>query len=206
MDTNPERFEEEARKQGYSKIAGIDEAGRGPLAGPVVAAAAILPQEFSLPHLDDSKRMGPKRREQLFGPIYEQAISIGIGIVDPAEIDRINILQASLVSMRMAVDNLRPAPDYLLVDGTFPIRSPVPQQVIKHGDSRSASIAAASVIAKVTRDRLMGLYDDEFPEFGFLKNKGYGTEKHRAAIRAFGHCSIHRKTFRGVREYINSLL
>ena len=206
MDTNPEQFEKEARKQGYSKIAGIDEAGRGPLAGPVLAAAVILPREFHLPHLDDSKRLSHKRREQLFDAIYEQAVSIGIGIVDPAEIDRINILQASLVSMRMAVDNLRPAPDYLLVDGTFPIRSPVPQQVIKHGDSRSASIAAASVIAKVTRDRLMGLYDDEFPEFGFLKNKGYGTEKHRAAIRAFGHCSIHRKTFRGVREYINSLL
>jgi ribonuclease HII len=202
VDTSPEQFEKEARKQGYSKIAGIDEAGRGPLAGPVVAGAVILPQEFYLLHLDDSKRLSPQRREQLFDAIYEQAVSVGIGIVGPAEIDRINILQASLLSMRMAVDNLRPAPDYLLVDGTFPIRSPVPQQVIKHGDRRCLCIAAASIIAKVTRDRLMALYDEEFPEFGFGKNKGYGTEKHRAAIRTFGYCSIHRKTFRGVREFI----
>lgn len=202
MDTNPEQFEKGARKQGYSRIAGIDEAGRGPLAGPVVAGAVILPQEFCLPHLDDSKRVGAKRREQLFDAIHEQAISIGIGIVDPAEIDRINILQASLSSMRMAVDNLRPAPDYLLVDGTFPIRSPVPQEVIKHGDRRSVSIAAASIIAKVTRDRLMKLYHDEFPQFGFYRNKGYGTEEHRLAIRACGYCRIHRRTFRGVKEYL----
>ena len=202
MDTNPEQFEKGARKQGYSRIAGIDEAGRGPLAGPVVAAAVILPQEFYLPHLDDSKRLSPKKREQFFDAIYEQAVSIGIGLVDPREIDRINILQASLLSMRMAVDNLRPASDYLLVDGIFPIRSPVPQQVIKHGDRRCPCIAAASIIAKVTRDRLMGFYDEEFPEFGFGKNKGYGTEEHRAAIRTFGYCWIHRKTFRGVREYI----
>ena len=205
MDANPDQFEKEARKQGYSKIAGIDEAGRGPLAGPVVAAAIILPQAFHLPRLDDSKRLSPQRREQLFDAIYEQAVTIGIGIVDPIEIDRVNILQASLLSMRIAVDNLRPAPDYLLIDGTFPIRSPVPQRVIKHGDRRSLSIAAASVIAKVTRDRLMRLYDGEFPQFGFRENKGYSTEKHRAAIRTFGCCSIHRKTFRGVKEYVNSL-
>ncbi len=205
MDANPDQFEKDARKQGYSRIAGIDEAGRGPLAGPVVAAATILPQAFHLPHLDDSKRLSPKRREQLFGAIYEQAVTVGIGIVDPIEIDRINILQASLLSMRIAVDNLRPAPDYLLIDGTFQIRSPVPQRVIKHGDRRSLSIAAASVIAKVTRDRLMRLYDEEFPEFGFREHKGYSTEKHRVAIRAFGCCSIHRKTFRGVKEYVNSL-
>jgi ribonuclease HII len=202
VDTNPEQFEKEAQKQGYSRIAGIDEAGRGPLAGPVVAAAVILPQGPYLPNVDDSKRLSPQRREQCFDAIYEQAVSIGIGIVDPAEIDRINILQASLLSMRMAVDNLRPSPDYLLIDGTFPIRSPVPQQVIKHGDRRSLCIAAASIIAKVTRDRLMDVYDKEFPEFGFGKNKGYGTKGHRAAIRTFGYCSIHRKTFRGVKEYI----
>jgi len=206
VDANPDQFEKDARKQGYSRIAGIDEAGRGPLAGPVVAAATILPQAFHLPHLDDSKRLSPKRREQLFDAIYEQAVTVGIGIVDPIEIDRVNILQASLLSMRIAVDNLRPAPDYLLIDGTFQIRSPVPQRVIKHGDRRSLSIAAASVIAKVTRDRLMRLYDEEFPEFGFREHKGYSTEKHRAAIRAFGCCSIHRKTFRGVKEYINGQL
>jgi ribonuclease HII len=127
-------------------------------------------------------------------------------MVDPAEIDRINILQASLLAMRMAVNNLKPAPDFLLVDGTFPIRSRIRQLAIKHGDSRSPSIAAASIIAKVTRDRLMGFYDKEFPEFGFASNKGYGTVKHRAAIRTFGHCFIHRKTFRGVRECVNRLL
>jgi ribonuclease HII len=206
VDTTHEQFEKEARKQGYSKIAGIDEAGRGPLAGPVVAAAAMLPHEFCLPHLDDSKRLSPQRREQLFDAIYEQAVSIGIGIVDPAEIDRINILQATLLSMYIAVDNLRPGADYLLVDGTFQIRSSVPQLVIKHGDRRSASIAAASIIAKVTRDRLMRFYDEEFPEYCFGKNKGYGTEEHRTAIRTFGYCGIHRKSFRGVREYVNSLL
>ena len=206
MDTHPEQFEKEARKQGYSKIAGIDEAGRGPLAGPVVAAATILPEEFFLAHLDDSKRLSPKRRERLFDAIYEQAVSIGIGIVDPAEIDRINILQATLLSMHMAVDNLRPSADYLLVDGIFPIRSRLPQQVIKHGDRRSPSIAAASIIAKVTRDRLMRFYDEEFPEYCFGKNKGYGTEEHRTAIRTFGYCGIHRKSFRGVREYVNPLL
>ncbi|MBW1859119.1 MAG: ribonuclease HII [Deltaproteobacteria bacterium] len=205
MDTLPGEFEKQARKRGYTKIAGIDEAGRGPLAGPVVAAAAILPQQFSLPHLDDSKRLSPKRREQLFDAIYDQAVSIGIGMVDPAEIDRINILQASLLSMRIAVNNLKPVPDFLLVDGTFPIRSRIPQLAIKHGDSRSPSIAAASIIAKVTRDRLMGFYDQEFPEFGFCRNKGYGTEEHRTAIRTFGCCTIHRKSFRGVREYTEDL-
>jgi ribonuclease HII len=180
VDTLPGEFEKRARKRGYTKIAGIDEAGRGPLAGPVVAAAAILPEQFYLPHLGDSKQLSPKRREQLFDAIYEQAVSIGIGMVDPAEIDRINILQASLLAMRIAVNNLKPGPDFLLVDGIFPIRSR-------------------------TRDRLMGFYDEEFPEFGFASNKGYGTVKHRAAIRTFGYCSIHRKTFRGVRECVDRL-
>lgn len=183
-------------------IAGIDEVGRGPLAGPVVAAATILPQKVFLPHLDDSKKLSSKRREELFDAIYEQAVSIGIGIVDPAEIDRINILQAALLSMRIATDNLKPPPDYLLIDGTFPIRSAVPQQVVKHGDSRCRSIAAASIVAKVTRDRIMGLYDEEFPEFGFRKNKGYSTKAHRSALRAHGYCRIHRKSFRGVREHV----
>ncbi|NVM20545.1 MAG: ribonuclease HII [Desulfobacterales bacterium] len=202
MHPNPEQFEKKIRKAGFSRVAGIDEAGRGTLAGPVVAAAVILPKKVSLDRLDDSKRLSPAMREALFGAIYKQAISIGIGIVDPVEIDRINILKASLLSMQMAVDNLRPTPDYLLVDGTFRIRSPLPQQAVKHGDMRCGSIAAASIVAKVTRDRLMALYDEEFPEFGFGRHKGYGTQAHRAAIRTFGCCPIHRKTFRGVREYI----
>ena len=205
VDTDPEKFERRARKEGFSRIAGIDEAGRGPLAGPVLAAAVILPEKVQLDHLDDSKRLSPGRREELFGTIYEKAVSIGIGLVDPVEIDRINILQASLLSMRMAVANLHPPPDYLLIDGTFPIKSILPQQAVKHGDRRCLSIAAASIIAKVTRDRLMRLYDREFPEFGFGKHKGYGTKAHRAAIRTFGCCPIHRKTFRGVRVYVDSL-
>ena len=204
MGIDPETFEKRARQEGFSNIAGIDEVGRGPLAGPVLSAAVILPEKANLEHLDDSKRLSPGRREQLFGTIYEQAISIGIGIVDPIEIDRINILQASLLSMLMAVDNLRPAPDYLLVDGIIPIKCPLPQQVVKHGDRRCLSIAAASVIAKVTRDRLMRLYDEEFPAFGFGQHKGYGTRAHREAIRTFGCCRIHRKTFRGVEEYVDN--
>jgi len=201
---NPEPIEEKARQEGFSSVAGIDEAGRGPLAGPVLSAAVILPDRVRLEHLDDSKRLSPGRREELFGAIYEQAVSIGIGLVDPIEIDRINILQASLLAMRMAVDNLRPPADYLLIDGTIPIRSPLPQQVVKHGDRRCLSIAAASVIAKVTRDRLMRLYDEEFPVFGFAQHKGYGTRAHREAIRTFGCCRIHRKTFRGVEEYADN--
>ncbi len=197
-----EAFEKEAREKGFSFIAGIDEAGRGPLAGPVVAAAVILPERVDLERLNDSKKLSPKRREDLFGAIYDHAVSVGIGIVDPVEIDRINILQASLLSMAMAVDNLRPRPNYLLVDGTIPIPSTLQQQVVKHGDRRCLSIAAASVIAKVTRDRIMQIYDEEFPEFGFGKHKGYGTKAHCEAISTFGCCRIHRKTFRRVKEYV----
>ncbi|RLB95293.1 MAG: ribonuclease HII [Deltaproteobacteria bacterium] len=199
---NPEAFEKKARERGFSRIAGVDEAGRGPLAGPVVAAAVILPEKVNLAHLDDSKKLSPQRREELFVAIYDRAISIGIGIIDPVEIDRTDILRASLLSMRIAVDNLRQEPDYLLIDGIFPIESSVPQEIVKHGDGRCVSIAAASIIAKVTRDRLMVIYDREFPEFGFARHKGYGTKAHRAAIRTFGCCPIHRKTFRGVKEYI----
>jgi ribonuclease HII len=205
MEIDSNRLEKTAREQGFSIIAGVDEAGRGPLAGPVVSAAVILPEVVCLEHLDDSKCLSPARREALFEAIYEKAISVGIGLVDPPEIDRINILQAALLSMAMAVANLRPTPEYLLVDGTFSIRLNVPQRAVKHGDRRSASIAAASIVAKVTRDRLMRLYDDEFPGFGFAQHKGYGTKAHRAAISTLGYCPIHRKTFRGVREYIDGL-
>jgi ribonuclease HII len=205
MEIDSNRLEKTAREQGFSIIAGVDEAGRGPLAGPVVSAAVILPEVVCLEHLDDSKCLSPARREALFEAIYEKAISVGIGLVDPPEIDRINILQAALLSMAMAVANLRPTPEYLLVDGTFSIRLNVSQRAVKHGDRRSASIAAASIVAKVTRDRLMRLYDDEFPGFGFAQHKGYGTKAHRAAISTLGYCPIHRKTFRGVREYIDGL-
>jgi ribonuclease HII len=205
VDRDPESLEKRVREEGFSDIAGVDEAGRGPLAGPVVSAAVILPERVDLDQLDDSKRLSPRRRELLFDAIYEQAVSIGIGLVDPPEIDRINILQASLLSMAMAVANLRPIPDYVLVDGIFPIKSTLPQRAVKHGDRQCASIAAASIVAKVTRDRLMGLYDEEFPGFGFGKHKGYGTDDHRAAIRILGCCPIHRRTFRGVKEHAGGL-
>jgi ribonuclease HII len=202
VDIDRDTFEKRAREEGFSRIAGVDEAGRGPLAGPVVSAAVILPERVRLDYLDDSKRLSPQRREELYQAVYEQAVSVGIGLVDPLEIDRINILRASLLSMAMAVANLRPTPDYLLVDGIFPVRSELPQNVVKHGDRRSLSIAAASVVAKVTRDHLMRLYDDEFPGFGFGKHKGYGTKAHLTAIRTLGYCPIHRKTFRGVKEHV----
>ncbi|MDY6954500.1 MAG: ribonuclease HII [Thermodesulfobacteriota bacterium] len=205
MERDTYRFENRAREQGFSIIAGVDEAGRGPLAGPVVSAAVILPEAVCLEHLDDSKRLSPARREALFGAIYEQATSVGIGLVDAVEIDRINILQAALLSMAMAIANLRPTPEYLLIDGPFPVKSTVPQKAVKHGDRLSSSIAAASIVAKVTRDRLMRLYDEEFPGFGFAKHKGYGTKAHRTAIRTLGCCPIHRKTFRGVKEHVDGL-
>jgi ribonuclease HII len=202
MPADFETFEEAALSRGHLYPAGIDEAGRGPLAGPVVAAAVILPGGFRLEGLDDSKKLAAGKRDRLFDAVYERAVSVGIGIVDPLEIDRINILQAALLSMQIAVSNLCPAADYLLVDGTLPVPSTLPQEAVKKGDSRCMSIAAASVVAKVTRDRMMAMYDREFPEFGFGRHKGYGTQAHCAAIRAYGCCRIHRKTFRRVREFV----
>lgn len=195
-------FETEARDKGFSRIAGVDEAGRGPLAGPVVAAAVVLPPSFSVPGIDDSKKLSPKKREGLYGNIYEHAYAVGIGIVDPPEIDRINILQASLLCMRMAVGNLLPRPDFLLIDGPFRIPSELPQNAITRGDARSVSIAAASVVAKVTRDRLMARYHEDYPRFGFSGHKGYPTRAHKEAIRRFGCCPIHRRTFKGVKEFV----
>ncbi len=195
-------FESEARRSGYSLIAGIDEAGRGPLAGPVVSAAVVLPETFCVDHVDDSKKLTPKKRADLFPRIQEAALSVGVGIVESETIDRINILQAALLSMAMAVENLAIQPDYLLIDGIFPIPFDLPQNALKKGDSRSISIAAASIIAKVTRDRMMVAYDRTYPEYGFSKHKGYPTKEHRQAIRKFGCSPIHRKTFKGVKEYI----
>jgi ribonuclease HII len=195
-------FEKEAAQRGCKDIAGIDEAGRGPLAGPVVSAAVILPAVFSDPDVKDSKKLTPKKRERLYNTIYTQAVSVGIGIVDPIEIDRINILQASLLAMAMAVSNLDPQPDYLLIDGTFCIASDVPQQPIPKGDALSISIAAASIIAKVSRDRMMEKYHQYYPQFDFPKHKGYPTKSHKEAIRKFGCSPIHRRSFKGVKEYL----
>jgi ribonuclease HII len=194
-------FEKEATGRGCRGVAGIDEAGRGPLAGPVVSAAVILPTTFAEAGVTDSKKLTPKKREHLYERIYDQATAVGIGIVDPVEIDRINILQASLLSMAIAVQNLDPNPDFLLIDGIFSIASDLPQQPIPKGDSLSISIAAASIIAKVSRDRLMQKYHHYYPQFEFPRHKGYPTKAHKAAIRKFGCCPIHRRSFKGVKEY-----
>ena len=195
-------FEKRALARGFKTISGVDEAGRGPLAGPVVSAAVILPPSFHAPGLTDSKRVAPKKRAQLYKQIYQQAVSVGIGIIDALEIDRINILQASLLSMVMAVKNLKPQPDYLLIDGKFTIAADIVQEAIIGGDSQSVSVAAASIVAKVSRDCLMERYAKDFPQYGFSQHKGYPTAAHKAAIRAHGHCFIHRKTFKGVKELV----
>jgi len=195
-------FEKQALKEGYSKIAGLDEAGRGPLAGPVVSAAVILPDSLPVSGINDSKKLTPKKRESLFEEIYKHAVAVGIGIVGPSEIDHRNILEASRFSMSLSVENLSLKPDYLLIDGTFRIASNLPQETIPKGDTLSISIAAASIIAKVTRDRMMAKYHQEYPQFGFAQNKGYPTKAHKAAIEKYGCCPIHRKSFKGVREYL----
>lgn len=191
-------FEKQALNNGFSAVAGVDEVGRGPLAGPVVAAAVILPAAFAGDGLTDSKKLTAKQRDRWFAQIYAQAVTVGIGIIDPVEIDRINILQAALAAMAMAVGNLEPVADFALIDGTFAIPFNIAQQTVVKGDSRSISIAAASVVAKVTRDRMMVRYADEFPEYGFASHKGYATQSHLAAIRENGCCMIHRRSFRGV--------
>jgi ribonuclease HII len=176
-------------------VAGVDEAGRGPLAGPVVAAAVIFPKEFILDGVDDSKKLSARKREELFIMISQQAISIGIGIIDHKVIDRINILKATHAAMRRALENLTIKPDYVLVDGNTFNHDTLRFQNIIGGDAKSFTIAAASIIAKVTRDRLMCEFDICFPQYGFARHKGYGTPQHIEAIRTFGICEIHRKSF-----------
>lgn len=197
-------FEKQARRKGFSAIAGVDEVGRGPLAGPVVSASVILPESFPEFGITDSKKLSPRKRDLLFSHICDNALAIGIGIIDAEEIDRINILQAALLSMAVAVKNLSIAPDILLIDGNHRISYPLPQQTIVKGDSASISIASASIIAKVTRDRLMEKYHQQYPMFAFHKHKGYPTKLHKDAIRTHGSCPIHRTTFKGVREYITA--
>ena len=202
MITDMWAFENAAQQEGFHFIAGIDEAGRGPLAGPVVSAAVILPASCSLSGIDDSKRLTPSKRGVLFGEIYRSAVSVGVGVVGPGRIDEINILQASLLSMAMAVACLGPRPDFLLIDGIFKIDSDLPQTPIKKGDSLSVSIAAASIIAKVTRDNMMVQYHNQYPQYGFAKHKGYPTKAHKAAIQEHGCTPIHRRSYRGVKEYV----
>lgn len=180
----------------YSCICGIDEAGRGPLAGPVVAAAVILPADLVILYLNDSKKLTEKRREELFIEIKNQAVAYGVGIVSPAVIDEINILQATYEAMRQAASKLNPEPQIYLNDAVIiPGIDPEKQVKIIKGDAKSVSIAAASVIAKVTRDHMMAEYDKLYPEYGFAKHKGYGTPEHIAAILQLGICPIHRHSF-----------
>jgi ribonuclease HII len=186
-------------------LAGIDEAGRGPLAGPVVSAAVILPQDIELPGVKDSKKISEKKREVLYGNIQEKALSVGIGWSDVAEIDEKNILKATYQSMRQAVGNLHINPEILLVDGRKADIKHFQQESIINGDQKSLSIAAASIIAKVTRDRMMRQFDIVFPEYGFAKHKGYGTKQHIEAIQKSKATPIHRKSFNPVSHHLPNM-
>lgn len=180
---------------GLQLVCGVDEAGRGPLAGPVCAAAVILPPDLDIPGLNDSKKLTDKKRRELFDIITEQAVSYGIALVGEKEIDEINILQATFRAMEQAVARMDVTPDLVLVDGNREPKLALPVKTVVKGDSRSASIAAASILAKVTRDRLMEELDQTYPAYGFAVHKGYGTKRHYAALAEHGPCSIHRMTF-----------
>jgi len=192
------KFEKALREEGFRVLAGVDEAGRGCLAGPVVAAAVILPPEANLPGLDDSKKLTRIQRDRFYDAIGASALSLAVGVVEPNEIDEINILRAALKAMRQAVESLSVVPEYLLIDGPFGIETDLPQRPIKKGDALSFSIAAASVVAKVTRDRMMAEYEREYPAFKFSLHKGYGTALHMEELSRHGPTPIHRLTFRGV--------
>lgn len=194
--------ERQLMSQGHQLIAGVDEAGRGPLAGPVVAAAVILPTDCNYGQFKDSKKLTPKARDRLYSLMNEMQIPIGVGVVGPAEIDTMNILQASLYAMKKAVEKLSSRPHYLLVDGKFPIPMTISQEPLIKGEQKSASIAAASIIAKVTRDRLMVDLHRQFPQYNFIKHKGYPTKEHKQLLVAHGPCVFHRKSFKGVKELV----
>lgn len=198
-------FEKQATRRGFTAIAGLDEAGRGALAGPVVAAAVILPDRGDFAEINDSKKLTPAKRDSLYDLILGQALAVGIGSCDHLVVDRINVLQATLEAMEQAVDNLSVKPDFLLIDGISTPAVAIPCRTIKKGDSASLSIAAASIIAKVTRDRMMVSWGEEYPAYGFQIHKGYGSPEHLKAIAECGPCDIHRKTFRGVREHLRGM-
>ena len=193
-------FERDYHARGLVRVAGVDEVGRGPLAGPVVAAAVIFSPEAEYPRARDSKKLAPERREELFEQIHRSALAIGIGRVEHEEIDRINIYNASLLAMYQAVEDLEAKPDAVLVDGMMVLRlnEKVPQEALVEGDCRCLSIAAASIVAKVTRDRLMCEYDLTYPGYGFARHKGYPTSDHFKALKVLGPCPIHRRSFAAV--------
>lgn len=182
-------------KLGYKNIAGIDEAGRGPLAGPVVAAAVILPVDYYHSEINDSKKISPQKREKLYNIIINDAIDFAVGIVSNTEIDSLNILQATFKAMKLAIDNLKIKPDFLLIDGNRFCDSSISYKLIIKGDSKSLSIAAASIIAKVTRDKIMNDLTIMYPEYNFSKHKGYGTKEHIELIKKYGRSPIHRTSF-----------
>lgn len=198
-------YEQSLIAKGFAHVAGCDEAGRGPLAGPVVAASVILPTGCDTSVFVDSKKITHPRRVELHRLLLDIDAAIGIGIVSVEKIDEINILQASLLAMRRSVEDLCArnfSPDFILVDGKFEIPIATPQQALIKGESKSGSIAAASIVAKITRDRLMDDVHELYPNYNFRQHKGYPTKQHRQAIAAYGPCSIHRRTFRGVKEFV----
>ena len=196
-------FEQEARRCGYRRIAGLDEAGRGPLAGPVVAAAVVLPLRCRLHGVNDSKQLSAAQRERLYTVIWKSAVGIGVGSADAAEIDSLNILQATRLAMRRAIEGLSRPPDYLLTDAMTLPGVRIPSRPIIKGDALSLSIAAASIIAKVTRDRIMASYHEAHPDYNFLSHKGYGTDEHLRHLAFYGPCLIHRRTYAPVRDVID---
>jgi ribonuclease HII len=197
MAEGPLALERELWRSGVRLMAGVDEAGRGALAGPVVAAAVIVPPrvEALLSRVRDSKKLSPGQREDLMPLIRECALAVGTGVVGPEEIDRVNILNASLEAMRIAIEALDPCPRLCLIDGNCRVPHPLPQRLIVKGDDRVFSIAAASIVAKVTRDRLMDELDARYPQYGFSRNKGYGTADHLRALGDFGPSAVHRRSF-----------
>ena len=194
----PYHFESAAWRRGISRLAGVDEAGRGPLAGPVVAAAVVLAPGARIAGVDDSKRLLPEERQRLFDLIQERAVGVGVGIVDHLTIDRINILQATRLAMGQALGALAMEPELVLTDFVTVPGLRCPQRNLVEGDRRSASVAAASIIAKVTRDRIMEEADRQYPMYGFGRHKGYGTPEHRIALEQHGPCALHRRTFAGI--------
>ncbi len=201
MNQDLKRYEDDARSRGYCRVAGVDEVGRGPLAGPVVAAAVIWDDAISLDGIRDSKQLTPRKRLTAYQKICRDALAIGVGVIDAEVIDRINILQSALLAMAVAVEHLDPQADFLLIDGNHCTTLPLPQIAIVKGDARSISIAAASIVAKVTRDHLMEHYHAQYPDYGFAQHKGYPTRAHRDAVKTYGICPIHRRTFKGVKEF-----
>jgi len=197
-----DEFELEARRRGYRRIAGLDEAGRGPLAGPVVASAVVLPTRCRLIGCDDSKLLTESEREELYLAIVQRAVGIGVGSATEEEIDRLNILEATRLAMLRALAGLRPQPDCLLIDAISLPQCALPIRSIIKGDALCMSVAAASIVAKVTRDRLMVEYHRQYPHYNFLSHKGYGTEEHLKQLAAHGPCLIHRRTYAPVAEVI----